>query len=44
MEEDKTRGELSLVSHAKELELYLVGSWEPVKRCKQIYYMIRFVF
>ena len=36
--------ELGLISHAEELELDLVGSWEPLERFKQVNYMIRFVY
>ena len=46
VEEGKGRKsiELGLISHAEELELDLVGSWEPLERFKQVNYMIRFVY
>ena len=46
VEEGKGRKsiELGLISHAEELELYLVGSWEPLERFKQVNCMIRFVY
>lgn len=45
-EEEKARREVELgfIYHAKELELYLVGSREPMERFKQINYRTRFVF
>lgn len=46
-EEEKARREVELgfiLYLSKELELYLVGSREPMERFKQINYRTRFVF